>query len=238
MTCQEIKARTPLYLSGEMDARERRGFTGHLSACPACAQDIERLEQLDARLAESLGGDLPDASAVVRAVRLQVSAGRSRRRWAAGAIAASIAVAAAGAYGVIHLGPGAQMYADAAQDHVAEVVQRQPRHWRTGPAEIQSVTGQHGLSFARAAALAPAGYSLERAKNCGLDGQRMLHLIFTNGAREVSVYLRSHRGLSEPVRIVQRDGEQVAAFDTGRFRALVVTGEDCAALAEAVKQRL
>lgn len=242
MNCHEVRTLTPLYLSGEMDIRERLPFSTHLSACPACAQETERLASLDARLAEVLGNELPDATRVVHAVRSRIAAGRTRRRWVAGgAIAAGIVAAVAGGYGLFHLGPGPRMYADAARDHSAEVVNHQPRRWRSGSAEIQALTELNGLSFAQAAALAPAGYSLERAKNCGLDGQRMLHLIFTDGAREYSVYLRPHRSLSEPVRVVRHNEEQVAGFETGRFRALVVTAgpaKDCESLARLAKERL
>ena len=242
MNCPEVRNLTPLYLSGEMEIRERLPFAAHLAACPACAREAERLAALDARLAEALGNELPDATRVVHAVRSRIAAGRTRQRCVVGgAIAAGIFAVVAGTYGRLHLGPAPRMYADAARDHQAEVVNRQPRRWRSGSAEIRALTEPNGLSFAQAAALAPAGYSLERAKHCGLDGQRMLHLIFTDGAREYSVYLRPHRSLGEPVRVVRHNEEQVAGFETGRFRALVVTAgpaRDCESLARLAKERL
>jgi anti-sigma factor RsiW len=242
MNCRELKNLTPLHLSGELEASDRRRFDAHLAACPACAQEVERLACLDAQLVEALGTRLPDATRVEQAVRSRISAERLRRRWLlGGAIAAGIVAALAGAYGLVHLGPAPRMYADAARDHRAEVVDHQPRRWRSNPAEIQELTQPNGLSFAQAAALAPAGYALERAKNCGLDGQRMLHLIFRNGTSEFSVYLRPHRSLQEPVRLAQGNHEQVAGFETGRFRALVVTAGpelDCEHLAQLAKQRL
>lgn len=38
--------------------------------------------------------------------------------------------------------------------------------------------------------LAPVGYRLEHGKLCRLDGRPFLHLVYTNGANEVSVFLR------------------------------------------------
>ena len=242
MNCREVICRADLYLSGETDPWDRDAFAAHLAGCPSCEQEIERLEQLNARLAEVLGKELPDAARLVESTRERISALQRRRRAAlAGGIAAAILLLAAATYGVTQLVPSPRLYAEAAQDHRAEVIDRQPRRWRTGAAAIETATQQHGLSFARASALAPEGYSLVRAKNCGLDGQRMLHLIFSDGMREYSVYLRTHRSLNGPVRMIQRDGERVAGFETGRFRALVVTGGeqlDCEALARNVKQRL
>jgi len=70
------------------------------------------------------------------------------------------------------------------------VVQHQPRRWRSARPEIELVTARFGLSQSQAAGMAPSGYRLERAKVCGLAGAPVLHLVYTDGAREVSVFVR------------------------------------------------
>jgi hypothetical protein len=97
----------------------------------------------------------------------------------------------------------------------------QPRRWRSTPADIEAVAAPHGLTYSQVAALALPGYNLEHAKNCGIDGQRMLHLMFTNGSQEYSVYLNPNQTAKASVRMVQLGTEQLAGFETGRFRAIV-----------------
>jgi len=242
MNCRDVRDLTPLYLSGEMNGEARQRFAAHLAGCPVCGREIEEQALLDERLAGVLSQELPDTTRIEQFVRRQMPASQSRRRRIArGAVAASVVAAIAGSYGLWRLAPAPRWYADAARDHLAEVVERQPRHWRSGAAEIESLAVQSGLSFAQASGLAPAGYWLERAKICGIDGQRMLHLVFTNGTREYSIYVGPHRGVHEGVRMARRNAEQVAGFDTGRFRALVVTvgpAAECEELAHLAAERL
>lgn len=224
MTCREVRNLSPLYLSGEMGAEERKHFSKHLAACVACEQEIEQYAQVDERLAASMGSELPDAARIEDAVRRNIAAERSRRRFvAAGAIAASVALAIVGTFAFLHLTTPPRMFADAAEDHHTEVVEKQPRRWRSSAPEIEGLAQQIGLSRAQAASLAPQGYSLELAKNCAIDGQRMLHLVFTNGVRKYSVFVRPQHSAPRQVRIYRSNSEQVASLDTAQFRAIVVT---------------
>jgi len=227
MTCQEARDRAPLYLSAEMSAAERERFAAHLAACPACRQEIEAQAQVDSRIAAALGGELPDATRIERRVRHEISSAASRRRWGTGAIAACLLLTAAGLYGLLRQ-PAPAGFVDAARDHRVEVMEGQPRRWRRDAAEIGEVSAQGGLSYAQAAALAAPGYTLERAKICGLHGERMLHLVFSDGTRRYSLYVGPHQGVKAPVRSVRSGSEQVAGFDTGRLRAMVVTAGSAA----------
>jgi len=212
-----------------MDDEARQRFAAHLAACPECELEIEGLAAVLLR-------EAPDTSRVEEAVRRRMAASRSRRRWA---LAAGVLVAMVGSYEWLAWAP--RRYVDAARDHRAEVVERQPRRWRSGAAEIEVLAAGNGLTLAEAAGLAPEGYRLEHAKICGIDGQRMLHLVFTNGTREYSIYVSPDRSAQEGVRRVERDAEQVAGFETGRFRALVVTvgpAAECEELARLAAGRL
>ena len=235
MTCQEARDRAPLYLSAEMSAAERERFAAHLAACPACRQEIEAQAQVDSRIAAALGGELPDATRIERRVRHEISSAASRRRWvAAGAVAACL-LPAAGIYGLVRQAPAPAGFVDAAHDHRVEVMEGQPRRWRTDTAEIGEVSAQGGLSYTQAAALAAPGYTLERAKICGVHGERMLHLVFSDGTRRYSLYVGPHPGAKAPVRSVRSGSEQVAGFDTGRLRAMVVTAGSAAECAQFVQ---
>jgi anti-sigma factor RsiW len=240
MTCDEIRNQAPLYLSGELPWEERAQFHRHMAVCAACEQEIGAQSAIDARLARALGGELPDASQVERRVRTQMAAERRSHRWlGVGAIAAALLLAAVGAaYLLRPAAPAPRWYADAARDHRVEVIEGQPRRWRTDPVEIEKVTSQSGLSLTQARGMAAAGYALERAKICGLDGQRMLHLVFSDGRQRYSVYVSPHQSAQEPVRVEKRGSEEVAGFETGRYRAAVVSAGNCAKLARIAESRL
>lgn len=241
MNCGEVRTLAPLYLSGEIGPDQRGSFAAHLASCPECEHEIERQRSLDARLLSVLGTE-PGTARLEHNVRRRIQAEQSRRGWA-GLIAAVAAVllAMVGIHALLRPTSASGFYTAAARDHWTEVVEHQPRHWRSGTAEIQTLAAQNGLSSAQVTALAPAGYWLEHAKTCGLDGRPALHFVFTNGTQQYSLYVLPHRGGKEAVRVVQRNSEQVAGFETGQFRAFLVTvgsPAECEQLARLTAARL
>jgi anti-sigma factor RsiW len=240
--CDGIRMEAPLYLSGEMEAEDRAAFAAHIAKCSACAARIAEDRNLDATLRSALGGFAPDTRRLEQAVRRKISGDRRRRYWAwTGAIAATAALLAAVTLAWAHWSRPSQWYADAARDHRTEVIEGQPRRWRSSPVELARLAGQNRLELAQVNAMAAAGYRLERAKICGIGDQRMLHLVFSNGTRRYSVFVSPHAGRLEPVRTVREGAERVAGFETGRFRVLVVSdgsGQECAEIARAAERRL
>jgi anti-sigma factor RsiW len=225
MNCREIAELTPLYLSGELDGSKRALMHGHLAECRSCSDEMERQAAIDAQLRDSLGSELPDATAVEGRVRDRIRMERSRR-WIVGT------AAAAGVLIAVVLGARAgrpeRLYTDAALDHRLEVMEHQPRRWRTDPAEIEKLTARYPLP--NVAALAPAGYSLEHAKMCGLEGQPALHLVYTNGVQEVSIFVRGRVGTATAIHAVRLGSEHLAGFQTDRLEAVVATSgssEEC-----------
>ena len=73
MTCDEIRERAPLYMSGELTGAERARFAAHLSTCVACELEIEAQSLLDARLAGALQGAVPDTTRLEARVRREIS---------------------------------------------------------------------------------------------------------------------------------------------------------------------
>jgi anti-sigma factor RsiW len=240
--CDDIWMRAPLYLSGEMKGEDCDAFAAHLAKCSACAAKIAEDRNLDATLRSALGGFAPDSSRLEQALRRKISADRTRRHWAwAGAMAATAALVAVAAIAWAHWTRPPRWYAAAALDHRREVTQGQPRRWRSSPEELARLASQNGLQLAQTTAMAAAGYRLERAKICGIGDQRMLHLVFSNGARRYSVFVSAHLGRLETARTVQQGAERVAGFETGHFRGLVVSDgstAECAELARAAERQL
>jgi hypothetical protein len=208
-------------------------------------QELERQARLDAELREAVAWEPVDAGSVDRRVRERISAeaggsarmGPLRRRWVIAAIgaAAALLIVAAGYRGL--LGPRvARVYADAALDHRLEVVQKAPRPWKVDPSEVAAMAEKQGIPVSAPVALSSGPYRLERAKLCFLDGRIFLHLVYSDGTQEFSVYLRQRGAESLPGRARETDnsrvlrtsnpgGEHVASFQTDRLTVMVVTDQ-------------
>jgi anti-sigma factor RsiW len=239
MDCSQVAELAPLYLSGELE-RERAGAVdAHLRFCASCMSEIESQARLDARMREVIAGEHVDATAVERWIRARISIEprnkvalisqpkprpRSHRKWIATAtgVAAVLLLAALGYRGL--LSPRvAPVYAAAAKDHQLEVVEQAPRSWLLDRAAISALAQGQGISAAAPFALSSGPYHLERAKLCFLGGRIFLHAVYTDGAREFSVYF--HVRGSEPLPGSARE------IDNGRIlRASIVGSEEVVSL--------
>jgi anti-sigma factor RsiW len=219
MNCRDIEEFSPLYFSGELEDARRALLETHLAQCRSCAMKMNRQAGLDARLREAVSTELPDATIVARSVRKRIAQERPRRF---AAVAAAVLCAAALGYWALRPEPVARFYADAALDHRLEVMEHQPRHWRSDPGEVEKLAARFALS--NAGALAPTGYHLEHAKVCGLEGKPALHLVYTNGNKEFSVYVRERTGGGTVPREVRVGSEELVGFQTERWEAVVATG--------------
>ena len=163
--------------------------------------------------------------------------GLLRRRWVMAAIgaAAALLIVAAGYRGL--LGPRvAPVYAAAALDHRLEVVQKTPRPWKVDLSEVAALAEKQGIPVSAPVALSSGPYRLERAKLCFLDGRIFLHLVYSDGTQEFSVYLRQRGAESLPGRARETDNgrvlrtsnpgaEHVASFQTDGLTVMVVTDQ-------------
>jgi anti-sigma factor RsiW len=251
MKCTDIAELAPLYISCELDAERTAQFDAHLKSCPACMQELEHQARLDTRLREIIFSEGVDTSRVDRNVRALIATGadapartsaqprvrQTSRRWvvAAMGIAAMLLLLAVGyrLFVGAHVG---RVYADAATDHQREVVEQQPRKWVVDPAQIAALAERQGVPGATPAALAPASYQLKGARVCLLDGRPFLNLVYTNGAKEFSVYLRQRDDKSlpgavsgttngMPLHTSNPGDEHIASFETAHLTAMVVTDE-------------
>jgi anti-sigma factor RsiW len=249
MNCSDIAELAPLYIVGELDPRRAAEFDAHLKACPGCMRELEEQARLDARLREVVLADKTDVSRVDRRVRELIAARPESgapamarlpisRRWAITAmgIAAVLLLSGIGYYFMLGTSV-ARVYADAAADHRMEVVERQPRPaWLVDPVQIAALAQQHGIPSSEVLALASEGYHLERGRMCGLDNRAFLHLVYSNGTKEFSVYLRLRDAgrlpgavreivNGKPLRICDLGSEHIASFETTRVTALVVADD-------------
>jgi Putative zinc-finger len=249
MNCSDITEIAPLYISAELDARRASEFDAHLKTCPACMSELGAQARLDERFREALLADEVDVSRVNRRIRELIAAESFRPaaavsqprsgRWvtAAAGVAAAFLLVAAGYL----LVPGhvARVYADAARDHQLEVVQRQARPWIVDPAAIAALAVQQGIAGSVPLEL-DASYHLERAKVCRLDGHLYLHLVYSDGTREFSLFMRQRdgqhltgaiRGFANGrfLRSASAGNEHLLSFETSRLTVMVATDQPAGA---------
>jgi anti-sigma factor RsiW len=237
MNCNQVHQWTPLYLQRELDRAQVADFHAHLDSCVACSREIARQAELDGRLREQILAASPDSSAVEFRVR-QTIASESRRRLfstrrTAAAIAAMLLLALATIAATrmwFHPAP-LQVCSDAARDHLREIVQREPRRWTSDVGGIDALGRRAGVSTAHIAAQSISGYQLERGKLCRLDGHVFLHLVYSDGIREFSLFLGSAGSAdgSGGVYVSDSGGEHAATLQSGNERLIVVTGESSTA---------
>jgi anti-sigma factor RsiW len=242
MNCSEIHELAPLYVCGELDAARAATFDAHLKSCPSCLDEIESQSRLDARLRQALLAENVDVVRVNRRIRELMAADTPTPRvesiqrtggWRWLAAAAAIAAAVVFAAGCYLLLPGRfeKVYADAADDHRMEVVDHGPRRWTSDPAQLTELEQRIGISWSIPAELA-GGYHLEHGKICRLDGQLYLHLVYTDGTTEFSLFLRPRDGQrltgliggASHGRLLRESAfgrEHLAAFLTSRVVAVV-----------------
>lgn len=246
MTCGEIADLASLYITGELDAQRAAEFDAHLKGCLACMRELERQSRLDVRLRETILAEETNAVRVDRRVRELIAAEAAgetlpqlqphSRRWVIPAVsmaAAALILIALGYHALLGTRV-ARVYADAARDHNVEVVQQQPRTWLSESAKIVALAEKQGIAPSALAALSSGAYHLNRGRLCFLDGRIFLHLVFSDGVQEFSVYLRQRdaKALPGPVREISNGkplctsdigSEHVASIETAQLTALVVT---------------
>lgn len=245
MTCTDIHELAPLWHSGELEAARRTAFNAHLAGCPACQGEVREQADSDRYLRESIAAEPLETKALEGRV-MGLIANERRRRWfvAGGALAAAAALVAVVAMTVEHnrpVPPNPVVFAAAAHDHLIEVVQQAPRHWRSQPTELADLETSQGISDADVKGLEATGYRLERAKICRLGGARYMHLVYARNGREFSVYLQVRGGAALPEADGNEGKLQLSSFTGARVQAVIVTDQsrkDCDDFIRAAKRAL
>jgi len=227
MNCNEIETYAPLWHTGELDSTQKAAFDAHLADCLTCSALVKEQLALDFRIRAA--ETLPDTSALETGVVRRIAAERQRRRYLVLAAAAAILLAVFAGYRF----RTPRILLDAARDHRVEVMEHQPRRWQT---ELTQFESRFGVSPEKAASLAPEGYRLLHARICRLDAQPALHLVFTDGTHELSVFLRKDSSAAVAQREASVGGEFIAFARSARYTTVAVsTGS--AAECEAVVRR-
>jgi hypothetical protein len=210
----------------------------HLGMCGSCADRWKEQDRLDAAVRESVRAMDVDPAPVIERVRKHMQPShREPTRWRLSEWLGIAGVAVAVLIiGIVLTGPTNKpgLFVDAAEDHSEEVVAHQPRAWIRGQTGIDELVQQELATTGLVNALAPAGYHIDRAKVCELLGRRYVHMVYSNGGREVSFFARQRDGERVPGETVQRvngipvraghaKGLQVAGLQSSTLTILVVS---------------
>lgn len=234
MKCSEVEYMAPLYWSGELDAQATAELDRHLESCSNCAHTMELDRHGDEVLQQAAASVEVDVAPVLARVRAQIAAESpaARRRWRGTLrwvplVAASAAAIFLFSFFVLPHGnnsstppvqarsatPPVNILADAADDHHDEVVDHLQREWLYSAAEIRKLVQEGTGSSAVLTELTPDGYHIERARICELGTKNYLHLVYSDGSHEVSMFVR------------QQDGEQLAGAERGDVNGTPVLGD-------------
>lgn len=235
MSCEEFGLWVQRPQGDEMEAPAMAAFRLHQEQCPDCAFLLESTRAFDETLRNEILGETPDPAAVVNRVRTRIQRGNNAyRRWLLIAAAALLTLGVAATWRAS--GPtGNTLISAAVRDHNLEVKTNSPRRWRLSIPAMQPLLEQYRVGWNDVQALLPVGFILEKAKECRIDGQPALHLVFTDGTRAVSVFFRADKELPVmPQTTVE--GTDAAGFHRGKLSGIVVAAGAPGLCAEAVRR--
>jgi anti-sigma factor RsiW len=230
MNCKDIATLSPQYLSGELDTPRSAAFAEHLRACHNCATELEQQTRMDVLLRNCMLSETIDTASLDQSVRQRIALERpafSLRPLALIAGIAATLLVAFVAYRMAFIPATLPLCAAAARDHFKEVTSRQHRNWLTDSAAIAGLAQRNGLPASLVVALTPAGYHLEHAKLCRLDGRLFLHVVYAQGTTEISTYLRPRdtQPLAAAIHQTESGHEHIAYFQTNQLTAMFVTDQ-------------
>jgi hypothetical protein len=201
MNCSEVHYYGPLYHSGELEEPFLQDFNQHLEACAGCEENIRREQATDQALRLASDEEL-DVARVREDIIANIhkeparSAGYHISRWQAfGGFAAVVALTVLvwlTFRPVAH--PLLTIYQDAADDHRTEVVEHLKLRWAQDDESILALLKTVGATEELTQQITPPGFHLDRARRCRLLKHSYVHLVYTDGHREVSYFLRARDG--------------------------------------------
>ncbi len=195
MNCSQSERVTEAYLSGEID---EPAWRSHLSDCPECAARLKSESEFDQIIRHAVNSErlqTRQLEAHVRAAMREPTSPAPRsilaqwRYGIAAAVALFVVVIATVGYAKGRIERTA-VCIDAADDHQEEVVAKSPRKWRTESADVQALAQRVVGDPSVPERIVPAGYHLVGARVCLLHGKRYMHLDYSDGNNEISLFVR------------------------------------------------
>lgn len=198
MTCNEIDQNSTFYFSHELDAQQSADFLAHLESCTSCAAKVRQQQELDHLLRSTVLSQEMDTRALEFRIRRELTTAPQRRI----VFPRRLALIAAGLLLFATLGllsrdwlrttrEASAICADAIVDHRVEVTENAPRKWTADLEKIATVSQKIFGAQINPEQFAPSGYHFQRARICSLVDKRYVHIVFSNGNQEISMFVRT-----------------------------------------------
>jgi anti-sigma factor RsiW len=243
MNCSEVHYYGPLYHSGELEDPFIQDFRQHLETCASCEEIIRREQATDSAL-RLLSDEPLDTTRIREEILVSIQQDHTpKKQFRISPLQGLTGMAALLVLMFVAsfpFRPSAQLpltiYRDAADDHRAEVVEHMKLRWAQDDASILSLLKTVGATEELTQQITPAGFHLDRARVCRLLSHSYVHLVYTDGTREVSYFLRSREGeelTGKPIVTVNGKAVyldtirdlSVAGFQTQNVTVLLVSDE-------------
>lgn len=237
MRCDEAEGLLAPHISEGLDVAAQHELALHLDVCAACRARLQQEYELNRVVMAAVSRGTPRFDGLVERIERSLDASPASRRlvfpgrWPV--LAGSAALVLLFAVAIVRFTASNPMHLlcqDAFDDHRTEVVQREPRQWKTGRNEIADLARRTipGVEVPQKV----AGLSLEKGRICGLLQATALHLVYGQGPHEVSVFLMLRRELpsdslprpnsGSSVHQETQSGIAAASFADGRMGIVVV----------------
>jgi anti-sigma factor RsiW len=237
MNCSDVQYLIPLHLSDEMDSASMAQFERHADECPACQKEIEEHQGLNKGIRAALLSESVDTTAVRRRVLAEINGGRTVSIFKTARHPFRVAFAIASGLLIMLTISAANRdnarYEQVSLDHVKEVVRAEHVEWRMQSSSIGQLLSQCMKTPPQLRQLAIPGYQLLRGKECGIAKTPFIHLVYGNGAQQISMYVlegdehgllrRVLTSLQPVVRSRTEAGYNVTEGDTAGRRVLLVS---------------
>jgi anti-sigma factor RsiW len=194
MNCSYFEQVTDAYLSGEIEGPEWRI---HLDKCPSCASKLRSESDFDLVVKQAVHSDRLQTRQIEAHVRAVIR--QSHPIWGRPMVLAFrngiAAVVVFGTLAVASLGYArgridrSAICVDAADDHQEEIVGKAPRKWRSDVNEVAALSQRIAGDPSIPQRIAPAGYQLIGARVCLLHGKKYMHLDYSDGSKEISLFV-------------------------------------------------
>lgn len=195
MNCPNYELVTDAYLSGEIESPE---WQSHLNCCPNCAARLRSESDFDLIIKHAVNEERLQTRQLEAHVRSAIR--KSKTPWHVPLfIKVRYGVAAAVVFGTLALATfgyargrmdHTATCADAVDDHQEEVVDKAPRKWRADLKDVEALSQRMVGDPSVPERIAPAGYHLIGARICVLHDKRYMHLDYSDGSNEISLFVR------------------------------------------------
>jgi len=227
MNCPSYERVTDAYLSGEIESSE---WQSHLESCPNCTAKLRSESDFDLIIRHAVNEERLQTRQLEAHVRAAIR--KSRTPWhfplshgpmlvklrygiAATVVLGTLVLATFG-YAKGRMDRTAACV-DAADDHQEEVISKAPRKWKSNLKDVESLSKRMVGDPTIPERIAPAGYHLIGARVCILHNKNYMHLDYSDGNNEISLFVRhldSGNGLTRVLAWFASDGEMVERVET------------------------